>query len=81
MYRVGYSRQARAQADSLLPAGKRALAEAVEQLGRDPLAGQRAPGYPPEFHTWAFGERGLVFYLIQKRRGTILLLDIIWAGP
>jgi hypothetical protein len=81
VYRVEYSRQARAQADSLVPAGKRALAEAVEQLGRDPWLGQRAPRYAPEFHTWAFGEWGLVFYLIRERRGTILLLDIIWAGP
>jgi hypothetical protein len=81
VYRVAYSRQARAQADSLLPAGKRALAEAVEQLRGDPLAGQRAPGYPPEFRTWAFAEWGLVFYLVRERSGTVLLLDVIWAGP
>jgi hypothetical protein len=81
VYRVDYSRQARAQAASLPSAGKRALVEAIEQLGRDPWLGQRAPGYLPEFHTWAFGELGLVFYLIRERRGTIVLLDLIWAGP
>ena len=81
MYRVEYSRQARAQADGLPPAAKRALAEAIERLGREPWLGQRAPGHPPEFHTWAFGEWGLVFYLILERRGTVLLLDVIWAGP
>jgi hypothetical protein len=81
VYRVEYSRQARAQVDGLRPAARRALAEAVEQLGRDPWQGHRAPGYPPEFHTWAFGEWGLAFYLILERRGTVLLLDVIWAGP
>jgi len=81
VYGVEYSRQARAQADGLLPAAKRALAEAIEQLGHDPWLGQRALGYLPEFHTWAFGEWGLVFYLIRDRRSTVLLLDIIWAGP
>jgi hypothetical protein len=37
-------------------------------------------GYPPEFHlpVWRVG---LIFYLIRQRRGTILLLDIVWAGP
>jgi hypothetical protein len=45
------------------------------------LAGQRAPGYPPEFRTWAFAEWGLVFYLVRERSGTVLLLDVIWAGP
>lgn len=81
MYRVTYSRQARAQAADLPPAGKRALAEAVEQLGRDPSLGQRTPGYPPEFRTWAFGEWGLAFYLVRERQSTIVLLDLIWAGP
>jgi hypothetical protein len=81
VYRVEYSRQARAQADSLPPAGRQALADAIEQLGRDPSVGERAPGYPPEFHTSPFGEWGLVFYLIRQRRGTIVLLDLIWAGP
>lgn len=81
MYRVEYSQQARAQVDSLGPAGRRALADVLAQLGRDPLVGQRAPGYLPEFHTVAFGEWGLVFYLILERRATIVLLDVIWAGP
>jgi plasmid stabilization system protein ParE len=81
VYRVTYSRQARAQAAGLSPAGKRALAEAVEQLGRAPALGQRAPGYPPEFRTWAFGEWGLAFYLVRERHGMIVLLDLIWAGP
>jgi hypothetical protein len=81
VYRVTYSRQARAQAANLPPAGKRALAEAVEQLGRDPLVGQRASGYPPEFRTWAFGEWGLAFCLVRERQGTVVLLDLVWAGP
>ncbi len=81
MYRVESSRQARAQADSLPPAGRRALADAVEQLRRDPWVGQRAPGDLPEFHTVPFGEWGLVFYLVRERHGIVLLLDIIWAGP
>jgi hypothetical protein len=46
--------------------------------GKEP---RRAPGYPPEFHTWAFGEWGLAFYLIRERRDTVLLLDVLWAGP
>jgi mRNA-degrading endonuclease RelE of RelBE toxin-antitoxin system len=81
VYRVTYSRQARAQAASLPPAGRRALAEAVEQLGSDPSLGQRAPGYLPEFHTLPFGEWGLVFYLVRERHGTVVLLDLVWAGP
>jgi hypothetical protein len=81
VYQVTYSRQARAQAANLPPAGRWALAEAVEQLGRDPGLGQRAPGYLPEFRTWAFGEWGLAFYLVRERHGTVVLLDLIWAGP
>ena len=81
MYRVSYSRQARAQAANLPPAGRRALATAVAHLGRDPGLGQRAPGYPPEFGTWAFGEWGLAFYLVRERQSTVVLLDLVWAGP
>lgn len=81
MYRVEYSRQARSQVDSLGPAGRRALADAIAQLRRDPSIGQRTPGYLPEFHTLAFGEWGLVFYLVLERRAAILLLDVVWAGP
>jgi hypothetical protein len=77
VYRVTYSRQARVQAASMPPAGKRALAEAVEQLGRDPAVGQRAPGYPGEFGTWAFGEWGLAFYLVRERLGMVVLLDLV----
>ena len=80
MYRVEYSRHARAQVDSLGPVGRQALADTLAQLRRDPSVGHRAPGYPPEFHTVAFGEWGLAFYLVWERRGTIVLLDVIWAG-
>jgi len=76
---IEYGWAARALADSLPPAGKRALAEAVAQLRRDPWQGHGVPGYPPEFHTWSFGEWGLVVYLIHERR--VIVLDIIWAGP
>jgi hypothetical protein len=79
VYPIEYSWAARAQADSLSAAGKRALAEAIEQLGRDPWQGHRVPGYPPEFHTWPFGDWGLVVYVIHERR--VIVLDIIWAGP
>jgi hypothetical protein len=78
---VEYSWAARAQADSLPPAGKRALADAVEQLRLDPWEGQHVPGYPPEFRTWSVGDQGLVVYLIRERRVTAILLDLIWAGP
>ena len=81
MYQVEYSRHARAQVDSLRPAARQALADAIEQLRREPTVGQRAPGYLPEFRTLAFGEWGLVFYLVLERRGTVLLLDVVWAGP
>jgi hypothetical protein len=76
---IEYSWAARAQADSLPAAGKRALAEAIEQLRRDPRQGQRIPGYLPQFHTWSFGDWGLVVYLLHERR--VIVLDIIWAGP
>ncbi len=79
MYPIEYSWAARAQADSLPVAGKRALAEAIEQLRRDPWQGHRVPGYPPEFRTWSFGDWGLVVDVIHERR--IIVLDIIWAGP
>jgi hypothetical protein len=52
----------------------------VERIRRDPWVGQPAPGDLPEFHTLAFGEWGLVFYLILERHNMVLLLDIIWAG-
>jgi hypothetical protein len=76
---IEYSWAARAQADSLPVAGKRALAEAIEELRRDPWQGHRVPGYPPEFRTWSFGDWGLVVYVIHERR--VIVLDIIWAGP
>jgi hypothetical protein len=80
VYRVEYSGQARAQADSLGPAGRQALADAIEQLRRDPSLGQR-PGLSARVPHLPVRRVGLVFYLIRQRRGTILLLDIVWAGP
>jgi hypothetical protein len=81
VYQVEYGREARALANSLPPAGKRALADAIDQLGGDPWAGQRLPSYPPEFRTRTFGDWGLVVYLIRERQATVVLLDLIWAGP
>jgi hypothetical protein len=81
VYQVELSWAARAQADSLPPAGKRALADSMEQLRPDPWQGQRVPGYPPEFRTWSVGDEGLVVYLIRERQVTVVLLDLIWAGP
>jgi hypothetical protein len=81
VYQVEYGREARVQADSLPPVGQQALAAAIEQLGRDPWAAQRLPSYPPEFRTRSFGEWGLVVYLIRERQATVVLLDLIWAGP
>ena len=81
MYQIEYSREARAQANSLPPTGQQALADAVEQVGRDPWAAQRLPSYPPEFRTRSYGDWGLVVYLIRERQATVVLLDLIWAGP
>jgi hypothetical protein len=81
VYQVEYGRDARAQADGLPPAGQQALADVIEQLGRDPWAAQRLPSYPREFRTLAFGDWGLVAYLIRERQATVVLLDLIWAGP
>jgi hypothetical protein len=80
VYQVEYSWAARAQADSLPPAGRRALADAIE-LRSDPWRGQHVPGYPPEFHTWPLANEGLVVYLIRERLVLVVLLDLIWAGP
>jgi hypothetical protein len=30
---------------------------------------------------WPFGEGGLVVCLIHERQATVVLLDLIWAGP
>ena len=81
MYHVEYSWAARAQADSLPPAGQRAVADAIEQLRLDPWQGQHVPGYPPEFRTWPMGQEGLIVYLIREPQVTVVLLDLIWAGP
>jgi hypothetical protein len=81
VYQVEYGREARVQADSLPPAGRQALATAIEQLGRNPWSAQRLPSYPPEFRTRSFGDWGLVVYLIRERQATVVLLDLIWAGP
>ena len=81
MYQVEYSWPALAQADSLPPAGRRALADAIERLRTDPWRGQHVPGYPPEFRTWPLGHEGLVVYLIRERQVTVVLLDLVWAGP
>jgi hypothetical protein len=81
VYQVEYGRDARAQADSLPSAGQQALADAIEQLGRDPWSAQRLPSYPPEFRTRSFDDGGLVVYLIRERQATVVLLDLIWAGP
>ena len=81
MYQVEYGREARAQANSLPPAGRQALADAIKQIGRDPWAAQRLPRYPPEFRSRSFGDWGLVVYLIRERQARVVLLDLIWAGP
>jgi plasmid stabilization system protein ParE len=81
VYQVEYSWAARAQADSLPPAGRRSLADAIERLGSAPWQGQHVPGYPPEFRTWPMGHEGLVVYLIRERQVIVVLLDLVWAGP
>ena len=45
-----------------------------------PLGGPSAPELPAEFRTLAFGDWGLVVYLIRERQATVVLLDLIWAG-
>jgi hypothetical protein len=63
-------------------AGRRALDEVLERLGRDPAQGPRyRAGYPAEYRMLPFGEGGLVVYLVHERRRVVVLLDIVWAGP
>ena len=81
MYQVEYGREPWAQAATFPPAGRQALANAIEQLSRDPWSGQELPGYPPEFRTWSFAGWGLVVYLVRERHATVVLLDLLWAGP
>jgi hypothetical protein len=81
VYQVEYGRGARVQAKSLPPVGRQALADAIEELSGDPWSGQWLPSYPPEFRTRSFGDWGLVVYLIRERQATVVLLDLIWAGP
>jgi hypothetical protein len=47
----------------------------------DPWRGVHVPGCPQELRTWPMGNKGQVVYLIHRRYVTLLLLDLIWAGP
>jgi len=53
----------------------------LDQVRADPWAGQPMRGWPPEFRTVLFGERGLLTYLIRERQRVVLLLSILWVQP
>lgn len=81
MYRVEFSQQAQQQAAQLPEIARGALADAVEELGRDPWQGTAyRPGYPPEYRMLAFGEWGIVVYVVGTRAATVMLLELAWAG-
>jgi mRNA-degrading endonuclease RelE of RelBE toxin-antitoxin system len=81
VYQVELSREAQEQANQLPPDGRRALADMIEQLQRDPWQGAPyRPGYPPEYRMLRFGEWGMAVYVIRERALTVTLLDLLWAG-
>ena len=81
MWRITYTAEARAQRSTLLPEAARALDAAVEQLQVDPWQGRAyRAGYPPEYRMLPFGGWGLVVYLVREQRGTVVLLEVTWAG-
>jgi hypothetical protein len=81
MWEVEYTQEGHTQRATLPAAGRRALDEVIERLGRDPTQGQRyRADYPREYRMSSFGEWGLVVYLVHERRRVVVLLDIIWAG-
>jgi mRNA-degrading endonuclease RelE of RelBE toxin-antitoxin system len=81
VYRVEFSRDARAAANDLPPTGKRALADAVARLRSDPWQGDAyRRGYPPEYRMLAFGEWGVLVYVIAERTRAVTLLDLLWAA-
>lgn len=81
MYRVEFSRQAQAAVNDLPAAGKRALADAVARLRNDLWQGDPyRRSYPPEYRMLAFGEWGVLVYVIVERIATVTVLETVWAG-
>ena len=81
MWQVAYTAEARTQRSTLPPDAARALDAAVEQLVGDPWQGRAyRAGYPPEYRMLTFGAWGLVVYLVREQHGTVVLLEITWAG-
>jgi hypothetical protein len=78
VYQVEYGREARVQADSIPPADRPALADAIEQLGGDPCSGQRLLSHRPQLRKRSFESCCLVVYLIHERQATVVLLDLGW---
>jgi hypothetical protein len=83
VYRVEFSRDAQVTvtANDLPPAGKRALADAVDLLRSDPWQGDAyRRSYPPEYRMLWFGEWGVLVYVIAERTVTVTVLETVWAG-
>jgi hypothetical protein len=64
-----------------LPADEaQALDATVEQLRREPVGRRYRAGYPPRVPHARLRRLGLIVHLIIQQRGSVVLLEIAWAG-
>ena len=80
-YEVAFDEQALRQRRALPLEEKAALGDALRNVAADPYPGTRYdPRHPPELRTMAFGEWGLLAYLVRERQQRVVVLDVTWAG-
>ncbi len=82
MWEIEATAEAQAQRSTMPSDAARALDAAVEQLRSDPWQGRAyRAGYPPEYRMLPFGGWGLIVFLVREQYGTVVLLEVTWAGP
>ena len=65
-----------------LPAEARvSLSAALRELADDPWTGQPYdPRWSPEFRTVAFGDGGLITYVVSERRQLVVVEQVVWVA-
>src|SRR6266536_3317556 len=72
--------QVEQQVAALTSQARCALAGTLEQLAGNPHGGTRDhPRHPPEMLTAAFGDWGVLVYVISERHRRVIIVHVTWA--
>ena len=80
-YAVAISGAAAREAADLPAEARVALSAVLRELAEEPWTGQPYdPRWSPEFRTVAFGDGGLVTYIVSERRQLVVVEQVIWVA-